>query len=534
MRPDAIGRTYAPALVEELASVAVGDELIVIGGPMQVVTLNPTAAMVFQFLDGESTIAELTADFGDALGLDLATVEVDVLEFVRDLARKGMLAGVEPDHVADPEPTGAFEAGTDVCAVALVDLDGARYSLGEHAGRRVILVNWSPSCGFCALIVADLANLAAPLADNGVDLVLLTTGDAASNRALVTGTGLEASLLRRADHAAHPFGALGTPSALLVDADGRVDDVPVLGADRIPEYLRALAGEKTTLASSTARYLPSPVAMCGPGGGATGNSTDWSGSRAYELANHRFGLRYNSESTGEVLDRLFRGARIEDPRAPDNYSVSLAPGRSASTRQLDLLVRGKTQLVRSRSRRRVLDALVSYLSAELVDTPPPLTRAIATAAVVDDRGVLLPPGLVDRLQHLQPRLAGAGVQLVDVPYATLDLRARDLVVPEPELAVDSAVLDALDDDQRSATELATVPPGRYPLDAWCFVRSSDDLGLMSTPAAVTAALPFVTETDVEMRERVEQLVTVFDVTRAVGLWYSSADELVEQVVAALR
>jgi hypothetical protein len=37
----------------------VGGELVVIGGPSRVMVLNPTAALVFQFLDGKGTLGDL-------------------------------------------------------------------------------------------------------------------------------------------------------------------------------------------------------------------------------------------------------------------------------------------------------------------------------------------------------------------------------------------------------------------------------------------------------------------------------------------
>ena len=69
----------------------------------------------------------------------------------------------------------------------------------------------------------------------------------------------------------------------------------------------------------------------------------------------------------------------------------------------------------------------------------------ATAVVSDGRAVLLPAGLVDHLKVLQPRLAKVGVTLVDGPDPRIDPRTAELVVPEPTIAYDASVLDAVDD-----------------------------------------------------------------------------------------
>jgi hypothetical protein len=325
-----------------------------------------------------------------------------------------------------------------------------------------------------------------------------------------------------------PFGSLGTPSLLVVDTGGVVAEPVLLGANRVPQYLRALAGSTIPTSVSAARYLPAPAAMCGAGGGVTGTSTDWLGTRVYALGEHHVGLRYNSTSTAELLDRLFVGALVDDPEAPDNYSVSLADDRGARTRALDLLVRGGTQLVRSRSARRVVGALLSQLSADLAAPTAGLTRATATVALRGDRALLLPPDLVDRVSRLQPLLTRAGIRLADVPYGTLDLASRELVVPEPIVAYDAEVLADLD-GERLASEARAVAPGRYPVDAWYFVRTPDRRGELSPATGVGAALLFLRNVD-DLEAAVESLSRLFGGgTSAIGLWYSSLEELVEQL-----
>src|SRR5205823_3155793 len=138
---------------------------------------------------------------------------------------------------------------------------------------------------------------------------------------------------------------------------------------------------------------------------------------------YHVGLRYDAPETAAVLDRLFPGARVNDRRVPDNYSVALGGTRTTqgagSSRSLKLLVHGGSQLVRSRSGGRVLNALVQYLDADLAPRDPALMRVAVTAAVRDGEAVLLPSGLVDDVKQLQPRLAKAGLGIVDTPRVLL-------------------------------------------------------------------------------------------------------------------
>src|SRR3954452_6475312 len=92
--PDDIDLGFVAHLVPDLEVATLGDERIVIGGATQLVVLNPTAALILQFLDGEATLGELVDDFTEALGVDRSVVEGDVLAFARELGANGLLEGV--------------------------------------------------------------------------------------------------------------------------------------------------------------------------------------------------------------------------------------------------------------------------------------------------------------------------------------------------------------------------------------------------------------------------------------------------------
>ncbi len=69
--------------------------------------LNHQAALVWMFLDGETRLAELTADLATAFQVDPAIMGEDVLTLARRFVDEGLLAGLgpEPDPVSsDPDP----------------------------------------------------------------------------------------------------------------------------------------------------------------------------------------------------------------------------------------------------------------------------------------------------------------------------------------------------------------------------------------------------------------------------------------------
>jgi hypothetical protein len=433
--------------------------------------------------------------------------------------------------------------GDELVDFMLHDLDGAVRSLSSFRGRRVLLVNWSPTCGFCTRIATTLGGLEAPLRREGVDLVFLASGDADSNRAVLADGGLLAPLLLRDGKETDPFGGMGTPAAFLLGADGTVARDLAVGADEVPKLAAELAcvddvdtEEADDAGSDDVRYLPAPGAMCGPAGGAGGhNSTDWQGTRAYRVGAFHIGLRHNGDATADVLDRLFAGARVRDARVPENYSVALTleSGGGRSSRELDLLVYGGTQLVRSRAPSRVLAALLAYLSDDLglVDDTR-VTAVAATAVVRDGRAHLLPPGLVNYVKELQPRWSRAGFALVDAPNTRIDVERRELVVAAPAVPYDASVLDELDATTRLGAELPRVRSGRYPLATWFLIRAPQAPAL-SPALAVTSALALVSNRD-DVEACIGELADLFTEVNARPLWYGNARELVDGVDAALR
>jgi hypothetical protein len=156
--------------------------------------------------------------------------------------------------------------------------------------------------------------------------------------------------------------------------------------------------------------------------------------------------------------------------------------------------------------------------------------------VWDGQGLILPPHLVDRLQEFQPRWTRAGLRLVDAPRAMLDLRAGELVVREPTIAFDGAVVAELHDGGAArGSELPRVVPGRYPLRGWCFLRAPEQVGLLSPATAVTAALSSLIDLpDDAIAETVTTLASLFERVPAVGVWFDAPGELVEQVVTFLE
>jgi peroxiredoxin len=177
-------------------------------------------------------------------------LRIERIESLRSSASSGDVLDVhhvEPVHAAAPM---GREVGSTVEPFALPDADGGTVSLDTFRGRDVLLVHWHPACGYCRQIAPQLADLEPRLRARGTELVLLSYGDAADNRALAEEYGLGARIgLQEQGRSIPAFEGLGTPVAYLVGGDGRITAPLAFGALDVPELARATAEGRRRLPS---------------------------------------------------------------------------------------------------------------------------------------------------------------------------------------------------------------------------------------------------------------------------------------------
>ena len=118
-------------------------------------------------------------------------------------------------------------------------LDGDRVPLREQLNGETAVLFWNPDCGYCDQMLPDLRRAEAAATTEMPSLLLISTGDAARNRAMALRAPI---LLDVAFDAASAFGATGTPSAVLVDEHGLIASRIAVGA---PEVLALVGSERT-------------------------------------------------------------------------------------------------------------------------------------------------------------------------------------------------------------------------------------------------------------------------------------------------
>lgn len=555
MTPDEIDESFVARPLPDIEEVTIGDEVVLLEGWAKASALSATGALIWSRFDGESSLESISERLSDLTGTDLDRVRPDVVQFARRAAAQGLLVDAGPAPSGRPvvhlDPIADLAVGEPVADTAFIDLEGQNRALADFSGREALIVNWSPHCGHCWTIAEHLAVLTGPLDEAGVQLVLITTATAEANRSAADEVGLRAPILIR-DFDIDPFIGYGTPCAYHVDPRGRLVAPMARGSQQVAALATELAGvdpvtlftdEGSDPVPAGTRYLLADDGVCGASTG-TEPSVAWTGTATYRIDGFHVGLRHGDRATEATMEALFRRSRVRDRRAGYSYSVSLGGGPQDPTpsasggfaRSLGLLVKGDRPLVRSRSAARILRALLWRLDDEMLgfETPPGRIRVRATAARVGDQAVLLQPGLHMLGDAIQPRLARLGVALADMAYPELDLATAELIVGEPRISHDPAVIASLDRPIESSSELAPVGPGRYPLVGWGVVAFSDRPVTELSPAeAAAATLSFMYEAE-DAPTRLRELGELFRNIRGFGLSYHSEDQLVAAIDQALH
>jgi len=128
-----------------------------------------------------------------------------------------------------------LKKGDRVPSLRLRDLNGGTSDLAVLGGRATLLLFWNPACGFCQAMLDEVKAWERDRSDEAPQLVVISAGSPKSNRE----QGFRSRvLLDPPFNAGARFGAEGTPSAVLVDEQGRVASAVGVGAKSV----MALAG----------------------------------------------------------------------------------------------------------------------------------------------------------------------------------------------------------------------------------------------------------------------------------------------------
>jgi peroxiredoxin len=210
------------------------------------VTGTPSAVLI----GTDGTIRTALAG-GAAAVRELVAAASQPLAMVADrLLRRAPIQLEAGQPTPTPRPLApALPTGMAAPAFQLPNLNGQRVELAQLRGTATLLLFWNPACGFCRRMLGDLQAWEAQPHTNAPRLVLISTGSVEVNQA----QGLSApTLLDDNFGTGYAYGAKGTPSAVLIDAHGKIASPLVVGASAI---MPLLVGDATTTTDLMAQPL---------------------------------------------------------------------------------------------------------------------------------------------------------------------------------------------------------------------------------------------------------------------------------------
>jgi thiol-disulfide isomerase/thioredoxin len=103
-------------------------------------------------------------------------------------------------------------------------------------GKPVLAIFWSPTCGFCTQIAPEVGEWVRRFSGD-VTIAFISDGPPASNLEQIEKYGLVNVGLQASHEVMQALGGTGTPSAVLIQPDGFIQDEPAVGAYEIRRLL---------------------------------------------------------------------------------------------------------------------------------------------------------------------------------------------------------------------------------------------------------------------------------------------------------
>ena len=146
-------------------------------------------------------------------------------------------------HAAAQAVLAGPKIGEPAPEIKLEDLEGKNVELKDFRGEETLVLFWNPGCGFCKQMLDDLKKWEANPPEGAPRLLVVSAGIVEANEAMELSSPV---VLDQEFAVGRAFGVGGTPSAVLVDEEGKIASEVAVGAPAVLELAKA---EKKTGAS---------------------------------------------------------------------------------------------------------------------------------------------------------------------------------------------------------------------------------------------------------------------------------------------
>ena len=108
----------------------------------------------------------------------------------------------------------------------------------DFRGEKALVLFWNPGCGFCQQILSDLQKWEQDPPEKAPKLFVISAGSKEANEVMDISSPV---VLDQQFAAGRAFGAGGTPSAVLVDEEGKIASEVAVGVPAVLELAGARA-----------------------------------------------------------------------------------------------------------------------------------------------------------------------------------------------------------------------------------------------------------------------------------------------------
>jgi thiol-disulfide isomerase/thioredoxin len=139
------------------------------------------------------------------------------------------------DYAQQAMPAGP-KVGEPAPEIKLEDLGGKDAELKTFRGSETLVLFWNPGCGFCQQMLPDLKEWEANPPEEAPKLLVVSAGTEEANKEMSLSSPV---VLDQQFAVGRSFGASGTPSAVLVDKEGKIASEVAVGGPAVLELARA-------------------------------------------------------------------------------------------------------------------------------------------------------------------------------------------------------------------------------------------------------------------------------------------------------
>lgn len=149
---------------------------------------------------------------------------------IRELFEKVETESAENGQFLIAGTNGSSKIGQEVPTFELNDVSGKLMTPADLQGKQTLIAYWSQGCGFCTRMLDDLRDWDKTKGQDAPNLLVVSSGEAEAHAEM----GLNSPVvLDNERKLASELGMSGTPSAVLINENGKVISEVAVGADKI-------------------------------------------------------------------------------------------------------------------------------------------------------------------------------------------------------------------------------------------------------------------------------------------------------------